>query len=201
MKKFTSYNSNKCNTLDKQTKIKIWIKTLLNSYRVFPNLINTIDKIINLQASSMSFTSNIYNSSKGTELLIERVIDMSERKKSLVNIYLMISKFLDSLSLESRDLVEKKYIDKLTNEELSLEYDISTRTIYRRLNKIIDELYSYFVRMRWSIEFIESQVENEDWLIDKYNYYKNDYLSSMKSTTREDCQSKSSSESYDGNAG
>ena len=57
-------NNNQLNIINKHDKdidLKIWIKTLLYSYKVFPNLINTVDKIINLQASSMSFTSSIYN--------------------------------------------------------------------------------------------------------------------------------------------
>ncbi|MBQ8425315.1 MAG: sigma-70 family RNA polymerase sigma factor, partial [Clostridia bacterium] len=150
-------NNNQLNIINKHDKdidLKIWIKTLLYSYKVFPNLINTVDKIINLQASSMSFTSSIYNNSNSTKSQIERIIDLSERKKSLINIHLMIDKIFKDLSYNNRELAEKKFIDKLTNEEIAQEYDISTRTVYRKLNKIIDEIYTYFLKMNWNLKFI-----------------------------------------------
>lgn len=165
--------------LDDNIKLKIWIKTLLVSYKIFPNIISTIDKIINLQATSLSFTTNIYNYSKSTKSQIDRVIDMSERKKSLINIYLMVTKIFENLSVENKEFAERKYIDKYTNDELAVEFDISPRTVYRRLSRINDEIYSYFKRVRWTVAFVESQVNNEEWLIEKYNYFVKEYISNQ----------------------
>ena len=195
-------NNNQLNIINKHDKdidLKIWIKTLLYSYKVFPNLINTVDKIINLQASSMSFTSSIYNNSNSTKSQIERIIDLSERKKSLINIHLMIDKIFKDLSYNNRELAEKKFIDKLTNEEIAQEYDISTRTVYRKLNKIIDEIYTYFLKMNWNLKFIELQVQEEEWLIEKFKQNKKDFYNTVNKTNS--IYNKSSSESYDGNEG
>ena len=174
----------------KKVKTKIWIKTLLYSYKVFPRLISTVDKIVELQASNFSFSSNIFNSSSKLESQFEKVIDMSERKKSLVNIHIMMTKMLNDLPYESKKLVEYKFIDNMTSEDIATELEISERTVYRKIQKVLDEVYGYFFDNRWSLEFIEFQVKNEDWLFDKFNFYFREYLESLKQN-----QSKSSSES------
>ena len=111
----------------------------------------------------------------------------------------MIDKIFKDLSYNNRELAEKKFIDKLTNEEIAQEYDISTRTVYRKLNKIIDEIYTYFLKMNWNLKFIELQVQEEEWLIEKFKQNKKDFYNTVNKTNS--IYNKSSSESYDGNEG
>jgi len=192
MKRTITHSLNENNGLNNDDiDIKIWVKALLYSYKVFPNLINTIDKIIKLKASSMAYYSSIYNLSKSTKDQIENVIDLSERKKNLVNIYLMISKLLDCLTYESRELAEKKFIDRYTSDELSQEYGVSVRTIYRRQNKVIEEIFSYVKKMKWSLKFIEIQVDGEEWLYERFYKLKEEYLNDLNNAS----YNKSSSES------
>lgn len=192
-------NNIKNNTmLENKDEIKIWIKTLLNSYKTFPNLIKAVDNIIEIQASSMSFTSNIYNISKSTKNQIEQVIDLSERKKSLLNIYLMISKFFECLTYDKKEFAEKKFIDKFSNDELAEEYNISIRTVYRKINKIVDDIYDFFIFNNWSLQFLKLQIKGEGWLYEKFEINKNEFLNGLKSSKN---YNKSSSESYEGNAG
>ena len=47
--------------MSEEMKMKFWIKTLLSSQSTFPEIIKTLDKIIELQATSLSFSSTIYN--------------------------------------------------------------------------------------------------------------------------------------------
>ncbi len=161
--------SNYINTLTDENRMKFWIRTLLSSYNIFPEIINTIDKIIELRASSLSYSSDIYNFTS-TYNQVEQVIDLSERKNYLLNIHYICNKILDSVNKDDFDFLEKRFVYNWKTEELASEFNISTRTVYRRIEKLIDDICLSLKKNNWSTRFIESQVKEEDWL--KQRFYK-----------------------------
>lgn len=155
--------------LSEEDRMKFWIKTLLSSYNIFPEIIKTIDKIIELRASTLSFSSDVYNFTS-TYNQVEQVIDLSERKNYLLNIHHICNKILESVNKEDFDFLEKRFVYNWKSEELAVEFNISTRTVYRRIEKLIDDICSTLKRNNWSTRFIESQIKDEDWL--KQRFYK-----------------------------
>lgn len=163
-------------SMNSELKFKFWIKTLICSYNTFPEIIKTIDKIIEIQASSISFVSDIYNKNKSTYNQVEKVIDLSERKNSLLNIYIMTKEMIKSLDKNNYDFLEKKFIYNWSNEELGTYYDISIRTVYRKTDKIIHSIFEYCIKNNWSLRFIENQIKEEGWLKEKYLKLLNEYF-------------------------
>lgn len=162
--------------MSNENKFKFWIKTLLSSFQTFPEIISTIDKIIELQASTISFSSDIYNKQKKPFDQYEKVIDLSERKNSILNIYIMTKEMLKKLSYQDFEFIEKRFIYNWGIEELAKEYEVSMRTIYRRTDKIIDQIYKNSIANNWSLKFIESQTNNEDWLKERFLKSVSDYI-------------------------
>lgn len=189
--------------MDEKTKMKFWIKTLLSSYRVFPEIVRTIDKIIELQATSFSFYTDIFNMSSTSLKEYEKVIDLSERKNNVINLYRMTKELMDGLEEEDLDILEKKYIDKWNSDEIAESLGISRRTVFRRINKILSDIYQKCKENRWTLRLVEAQTKGEPWLQDKYHKliienYKNSHFDS-KSYVK--TYNKSSSELYVGNFG
>ncbi|MBR3885213.1 MAG: hypothetical protein IKJ33_01940 [Clostridia bacterium] len=168
--------SNYLKNLNEEQKFKLWIKTILSAQNNLPEIIKSIDKIIEIKASSLSFISDIYNTEKSTQSQVERVIDLTERKNKLLNIYLISKKLVDSLNEDDRLYLQRKYIFNWTAEELSQEYQISIRTAFRRTEKLIDQIYEKIKRSNWSLKFITNQVNGEVWLIEKFNRYAKDSM-------------------------
>lgn len=168
--------SNYLKNLNEEQKFKLWIKTILSAQNNLPEIIKSIDKIIEIKASSLSFISDIYNTEKSTQSQVERVIDLTERKNKLLNIYLISKKLVDSLNEDDRLYLQRKYIFNWTAEELSQEYRISIRTAFRRTEKLIDQIYEKIKRSNWSLKFITNQVNGEVWLIEKFNRYAKDSM-------------------------
>ena len=169
------------NLLNDEQKMKFWIKTLLSTYNNIPEIIKAVDKIIEIQASSLTFISDIYNTEKSTFSQVEKVIDLSERKNNLLNIYLITKNLFSSLSEEERLFIERRFIFNWTADELATEYEVSTRTIFRKIEKIIDKIYASTKRKNWSLKFITMQIKNEHWLNEKFNKIVKDYYQSTKS--------------------
>ncbi len=170
--------SNYLKTLGEEQKFKLWIKTILSVQNNLPEIIKSIDKIIEIKASSLSFISDIYNTEKSTQAQVERVIDLTERKNKLLNIYLISKKLVESLDEDDRLYLQRKYIFNWTAEELSQEYQISIRTSFRRTEKLIDQIYEKLKKSNWSLKFITNQANGEVWLIEKFNRYAKDSMPS-----------------------
>lgn len=164
--------------LSQKEKFKIWIRTLLCSMKVFPEIIKTIDKIIELQASTISFMSDVFSRSGSALNQAEQIINLSERKNSILNIYIMLQNLLKETSEDEQEFLNKKFLHKFTIEELAEEYGISQRSVYRRIEKIIDELQKKCASKNWTLRFIESQIKDEGWLIQKFNQNLIDYAKS-----------------------
>ena len=154
--------------LSDEQKTKFWIKTLFASYSTLPEIIKTVDRIIELQASSTAFVNDIYNVQKSAFDQMEKVINLGERKKNLVNIYIMVGELYKSLDNESVEIIEKKYLYNYSTEALARDLGLSSRTIYRRIDKIIDEVYLLCKKRNWRVAFIESQLKEEDWIKQRY---------------------------------
>lgn len=164
--------------LTAKEKFRLWIKTLLSSIKIFPEILKTIDKIIEIQATTISFMTDVYNSSCSTFSQAEQIIDLSERKQSVLNIYLMLQSILKNTEEDDHEFLEKKFLDRLSINELAEEYGVSTRTIYRRTERILDSICKRCMLKNWSLKFIESQVKGETWLTQKYKRTVYEYIKS-----------------------
>ena len=155
-------------SLNDDQKMKLWVKTILSVQSNLPEIIKSIDKIIEIKASSLSFISDIYNTEKSTQAQVERVIDLTERKNKLLNLFLISKNLISSLDEDDRLYIKRKYVYNWTAEELSQEYQISIRTVFRRTEKLIDQIFEKIKKKNWSLNFINLQVKDEYWLIDKF---------------------------------
>lgn len=162
--------------MDDDTKFKFLIKTLLASYNTIPEIIKTVDKIIELQASTVSFSSDVFNGSNSLINQVESLIDLSQRKNSLLNIYIMTKELVKNLSDEDLNFIEKRFVYNWSTEDLSKEFNISARTIYRKIDRIINLIHSRAISKNWSLRFIESQIKQETWLKEKFIKIVSDYF-------------------------
>ncbi len=164
--------------LSDEQKFRFWLKTLFSAYATLPEVIKTIDKIVEMKASSMSFITDIYNVEGSPLNQYKRVIDLTERKNNLLNVYFMVGELYKSLDTVNVEIIEKKYLYGYSCEEVGRELGLSTRTIYRRIDKIIDEVYQTCIRRNWTLAFVESQLKSETWLRPRFvkvvsEYFKN----------------------------
>lgn len=170
-------------SLNDEQIIKLWIKTLLSVHSNLPEIIKSVDKIIEINASSLSFITDIYNTEKSTYAQVEKVIDLTERKNKLLNIFLMSKNLLSSVNEDDRLFLKRKYIFGWTAEELSQEYQVSIRTIFRKTEKLIEQIFEKTKKKNWTLKFINIQVKDELWLIEKFNRIAKDNMPNNFSQT------------------
>ena len=170
--------SNYLKLISDEQKMKLWIKTLLSVQSTLPEIIKSVDKIIEINASSLSFVTDIYNTEKSTYAQVEKVIDLTERKNKLLNLYLISKNLFLSVNEEDRLYLKRRFLFNWTAEDLASEYKISIRTVFRRIEKLIDSIYEKIKKNNWSINFINLQVKNENWLLEKFYHFAKDTMPS-----------------------
>lgn len=153
-----------------KSELNIYIKVLLEAYKSLPNIINIIDRIIEKRASSIMPVTTIYGSNYfNTFSEMNKVIDLTDRKDKLLNLFVIIENLLDSLNDNDRKIAVLKFVQKNTTEEIAKEMKTTDRTIYRRTNKIIEKLAIYMLKQNWTSEFLKSQIGNEPWIKELFN--------------------------------
>lgn len=167
------------NNLSEKQKTILWLKSLISVQSNLPEIIISLDKVIEANASSISFMSDIYNKEKGTFAQVEKVIDLSERKNKLLNLYVISKKLLSELKEPEKTFIKRKYVNNWTAEELASEYEISTRTVFRWSEKLLEKIYIFTKNKNWSLNFINTQVKDEPWLYDKFKRFAKDSMNAF----------------------
>jgi DNA-directed RNA polymerase specialized sigma24 family protein len=100
-------------------ELKIWCKTFLNAYRCLEKITQAIDKIV--------LTTGL-NSNYDTKSSANKIIELTERKITLINLKLLIEKTLNQLDTKDAKLLLLKYVDKVKSEDIAKVFNISNRT-------------------------------------------------------------------------
>ena len=149
-------------------KMKAYCKALFVIYPTIPNIINIVDGIIEKRASTSISTSSIYSGTSHTYKQIEKMIDMTERKCKLLNIFSLIKEFLSPMSLTDYEIIDLRFFRRKKISEISERLNIDERTLYRRINKVLDSTVKYCNLNMITLDYIEAMVKGEGWIKEIY---------------------------------
>jgi len=121
-------------------KLRIWSKTLLNVYGCLFRLTKEIDKIV----LGFGLNSAFYNGVSKTYRDINKIIELTDRKVTLINIKVLIERCLSSLDDVSCKILTLKFVDKVSSETIISTLNIKRRTFFRKyvqaINKFANQL-------------------------------------------------------------
>ncbi len=166
----------------------LWSKTLLRSYGMLEKITGAIDRTFNKIAytSRSSSTSDTLLSS--TYQISEKLLTLIDRKRLLINTKILVDEILSSIDENSAKVLVLKYINNLTNDDMTKILNLSIRTILRRTNKAVEEfgyeikcrgyteekLNNMYMNEKWVMDILKSvQEENQMYLKRSENYFKN----------------------------
>ena len=148
-----------------ETNLISYIKVLLGIYKNIPNIIGILDRIIEQNATSILPTNGIYGDSYlQTINQIDRVISLTERKNKLLNLFVIIESMINSLDYNDRKIAILKFTQKNSCGEIAKEINLTERTIFRKINSILEKISIYMLNQNWDTKFLDSQIGNEGWI-------------------------------------
>lgn len=164
VKKDTNYTKILLETAYK-TKLIWYIKALLQVYKTIPNIINIIDKIVERKASSYFPTSTIYgNSHINTYKQIDGLLDLTQRKNKLLNLYIITEEFFQILNEQDKKFILLKFVHKYKTHEISKELNLSERSVFRKANTIIEKIAIDLLNKNYTTKFLDNQIGSEVWI-------------------------------------
>lgn len=144
------------------------VKTYLFNLSTIPNIIKIVDSIIESRAMS-SFDNVCLNGGRSTLSEMEKLIDMTERKKRLLAIQNVMTIMVGCLTPEEKKFAFDRFSKQKNVKYLSEKYNIPVRSVYRKINAIVLKIIVRLMKLEVSYKYFEKQMKCEDWLRHYFN--------------------------------
>ena len=147
-------------------KNQLWTQTILESYNYINCITRSIDRRV-LALGTQSYKTTNFGKDCTLDLM-ETVIELIERKKKILKLKVLVENALRNLPVFTSKLLIRKYIDKLSLNDLAMENNITISILRRKLRKAINECYDYFCKLGYCSSYIEQEYLSEPWLVGIY---------------------------------
>lgn len=147
--------------------LKIWSKTLLNSYVCFEKIADAIDKLV----LTYGLDSYHLHDIQAFEFSAEQMIELTDRKKLLINLKVLCDETLAKMTPKYARILILKYIDGMKCSAISKLLGVSLRSYFRWVGEAISSFSLKLKNLGYSDELLKEMCENEIWIKQLYNKY------------------------------
>lgn len=148
--------------------LKIWARTLLTIQKYLERICNSIDSCIEKKALASSFVNSKNAYQNNCASVADWIINMSDRKRKLINLNVICIKALKSLDRDFAKILALKYFDRMSSSDIAKTLGLSERTYFRRLNNAQDSFESYLAVNGFNAEYFSKEFSNEGWILEVY---------------------------------
>lgn len=148
-----------------------WSKTILGVYRYLPRVSYAFDRLVKTRAYNSGYCTS-YNTSFNNVLNVtSTILDLTERKITLINLKLLTEKALKSMDNKLARMLISKFIDGKKSTEIAEKFKICLRTYFRKINLALESFYKALCRMGYNDEELYHMLKNEKWIMEVYYGY------------------------------
>lgn len=151
-----------------------WSKTILEVYRYLPRVTYAYDNIIKTRAYNSAYSSSSNTSFNNVLNVANSILNLSERKITLINLKLIIEKALKNIDRKLARMLILKYIDGKKSVEIAEKFNICLRTFFRKINIALDSFTKALVRIGYTQQKISIMLQKEEWIKEVYNSLQED---------------------------
>ncbi len=144
----------------------VWAKTLFESYGYLSRIIKSIDRLV-LERSTKSYCAGWCESTTIEQM--EQIIDLIQRKKRLQSVKMLVEESIKNIDKKSARTLIRYFFDKVDLEILAEEFQLSKRTMSRRINSMLLDVMDKIEDLGYSLGKVELLLENEGWIIGIFN--------------------------------
>ena len=147
--------------------LKIWSKTLLNSYMCFEKITQAIDDLVltyGLDSANL-FDTQAYLYSA------EQMIELTERKKLIINLKVLCDTVFANMKPQFARILILKYIDNMKSTDIAKTLGISIRSYFRWLNLAIEAFGKKLNSLGYTDVKLREMCNKEVWIKSVYNKY------------------------------
>lgn len=147
--------------------LKIWSKTLLNSYMCFEKIADAIDKLV----LTYGMESYHLQDAQAFEFTAEQMIELTARKKLLINLKVLCDEVLVKMNPKYARILILKYIDNMKCADIAKLYGVSIRSYFRWITEAINNFSVKLKSLGYTDECLKELCQDEIWIKQLYNKY------------------------------
>ncbi len=150
-------------------KEKCWSKTLLGVYSYLDTIADAIDKItLKTALNSFYFSKSDYE--KNNVLTISnKLIDLSERKVTLINLKIIIEDTLMAIPKKDALILIARYVNKQKIMDIAEKNLLSKRSIFRKISHAEEMFSNILLRKGYDSFRLKQMLKNERWILNFHN--------------------------------
>ena len=139
-----------------------WTKTILEAYRHLETVADAIDKIVMKTAlNSRHFLvdgESVFETSN-------KLIALSERKVTLINLKILTENVLSALSVDEADILICRYVENMKFKDIAEEKGVQIRTVFRRLDRAEAGFANKLLALGYTNDRLKKMLKNEKWIM------------------------------------
>ena len=143
----------------------IWCRTFLTSYRALNTMAKTLDSTLE-KLALRGFNGNTTGYS--TDMLYDKMLEVIDRKKGLVNVKVLVDNAMSTLSSKDREILRLRYMDGLDTRASAEFLGVNERTYFRRLNNALSGFMFGLKRLGYDVDRIKREYKNETFIVALY---------------------------------
>jgi len=147
--------------------MKYWSKSALSIYRYLFTMSNTLDRIV--LENSKSSNSALLQKYQSTQYQANKLIDLIDRKRKMVNLKVIVDNVVSRLKKEDRRIITLVYFDGVKSEKVAQIMGISLRTFFRKKANVLKEFSIILQALGYDEEFFELEYFCEKWFMSVYD--------------------------------
>lgn len=143
-----------------------WTKTLLSSYRYLERVANAIDKIVYTRAINSFYVSGQNLAFNSVKLVSDDILNLTERKISLINLKLILDQALKKINPKYAQLLITVFVEGKNCYQSSEALEISLRTFFRRQNEALESFSKTLLQLGHTKTSFDDMLKNENWILE-----------------------------------
>lgn len=145
--------------------LNIWARTLLISYKYLEQLCNTIDRMVEKQATSSYYNFGNYVQNSDILIVSKRLYKLMNKKVDYINIKVIVDKALKEMPKRKAKYLILRHIQNMSIPDIANVFNISERTFFRKFNSVLDEFSNVLQKIGYTAERLDAMFAN-DYFID-----------------------------------
>ena len=142
-----------------------WSKTILSVYRYLKRMTYAFDRMVKSKAYNSFHTTSDNFAINNIFDLSESILDLTERKVTLINLKVLTDKALASMDKELAKILILKFFEGKKCDEIANLIHCSTRTYFRKLTVAYSAFYVALVNLGYDENRLEMMLKNENWIM------------------------------------
>ena len=153
-------------------KNNIWGKTILSVSKYLDRVSNSIDKLVKQNAFNSFYFVGQNQAQNAVFAVADRILELTERKKKLINIRVLADKALLECDRGSAQILIERYMDGDSSQEIAVRHNLNIRTYFRHLLSAEEKFCAIMTKLGYNDKKLETYLAGEKWIMEIYNNFK-----------------------------